>query len=535
MALLDSQSGRDIVQALACHVAKGRMSRRLKRAFFIAFDAWKNTSEFSLETFLNELNLTDQTEITQINQLLIQLGCGSAVITTPANGGIFWVDPINGSDETGDGSSTRPFQSLEFMSGPFFPRYIDHKYIVAIKSDVSADAISLDQEIGPNGSLSIVGNGDPTVVTTSQGAGPFTVTGVVPLGFPIAGYEIQVAETFGVDELYGKWLLLKTGGNAGTAVQIHRNTASSLFIREGTNIPVATDTFQVVTPSVSINCPRWDMQLKGPTHGDANSALSRFNLFNLNIDVSSASVKWENFRLRNSVDTQIAFVTFTSAADQFEHCQIESNLNGSDPYDPNAGLSATLQVANFNHVTGGVDNAGLLVYRTGFPPATFGFDDVQIRHAAMVKSVDTAGRMNVLANFGEIRNCAIGQLRFENGASGGIYKDYISGDSAGPAVEVLFGGSLDIQANYLESGQDAFEIIQARLTVNQNTHGTFSGYGFRFGQRTAYVCTQMDPSGWVGTTGAIYFAGGVGVTAFPAANARATDAIANFFARIDTP
>lgn len=533
MGLLDYQDGRDIVQSLACFLSKRRMGRRLHRSFMIAFDAWKNNGgTFSLETMLNELNDTDQGEINQLNQLLIQLGCST--IGSSFNGGSLYVNSDTGSDETGDGTQDNPFATLAFLNGPFFPQYIDWQQRIIIEGNVSADEIVLSQTIGPSGSLSIVGGNDPTTVTTSQGSGPFSVTSITQYGTPVACNNIGVAETFGVNELYGNWILFLTGACAGEAVQIHDNTASNLFTRGGLSaVPAITDTFIIVIPTDAVSCPKWDIQLKGGTFGDTE-AKSRFNIYNLGIAIASATYKEENFRIRNTVDSQISFVTFYSADDQFRHLRIESNLNRAGAYDVGAALLATTDVDNLNKPTTS-ENAGLLVKRGGFPPGTFGFDDVIVGNNARVHSVDTAGRMTVEENIEQLNTCAIGVLRWQNGASGGFYICYISGDSAGPAVDVDFGGSIQSEVNYLKAGLDAFQIVQGMLTVNGNTHGTFTGYGFRFDQGIGYVSTKQDPSSWSGTTGDIWFAGGVGATAFPVAtDARVTDAIANFFARIET-
>lgn len=535
MGILDTQNGRWIMQGLACHLSKRRMSRRFKRSFYQAFDAWKQTGTFSLDTLLNNLNDVDQGEISALNQLLIQLGCSQ--LGSAFNGGILFVDPLNGSDETGDGSSDNPFETLEFLNGPFFPKIIDKKIIirVAATAPLNMNKILLDHTIGENGCLSLVGNGDPRVIPTSAGSGPFTLTGVTQIGTPVSCNNLQVGVVFGVNELMGKgnWLLFQSGACAGQAIQIHDNTANNIFTRGGLNgVPLIGDTFIVVNPLPIIVCPVWDIQIKGSIHGNTTDELSRFNLLNLQIDLGSASVKRGNFRLKNTVNSEIAFVTLQNASDQFEGVQIESNLNNAPSEDPNAQLSATLDVTNLDKPSG-ADNAGLLVGRSDFPPPTFGYDCIQMRHAEEIRAVDTPGAVSILADVGQVNTCGMGQLRFENGASGGFYVCYLYG--ANQTVDVEFGGSIKSEVNYLKGGVDAFKIKQGVMSVNGNTHGVYSGYGFRFDQEYGYVCTSQDPAPWAGTTGAIYFAAGIGTTAFPAANTRATDAIGNFFGRIDTP
>jgi hypothetical protein len=531
MGLLDTQNGRDIMQNLvSCYLAKRRMSRRFKRSFWIAFNEWKQSGEFSLETLLNDLNPTDQTEITQLSQLLVQLGCST--IGDPYNGGIYNVNSVTGSDETGDGSVERPFASLAFLTGPNFPKVLDYKTVIAISGDVTADELLFHQEIGPNGSLSLVGAGDPNTVTTSQGAGPFTLTGVTQVGTPVSCNNLAVADVFASNELYGKWLLFQTGDCAGQAIPIHRNDPSNIFTRAGLDgTPSIGDTFIVVQPASSITCPKWDLQVRGGTFGLTTTGQARFNIMNLNLDIRSATFKHDNFRLRNTVSTSLSFVSILSGADQYGHIQLESDLNACPPYDTTAYLAGASGVINQNKPAG-ADNAGLLVWReSGWG---FGYDEIQVRRADAIRSVDCRGRLTIKESIGQLNTIAIGTCKWDNGASGALYISYVSGDVSGPAIELLHAGSIRTEQCYLEAGLDAFKVCQGMLIVNGNDHGTFTGYGFRFCQGLGYVVTSQDPASWVGTTGAIYFAGGVGTTAFPAgANARVTDTIANFFGRIE--
>lgn len=533
MSLTDTQNGRDILQSIiATYLTQRRMSRRLKRSFYIAFKDWESGNGFSLETLLNSLNDKDQTEIEKLNELLVQFGFST--IGDAFNEGVYVVDAANGSDETGDGSDERPFASLNFLMGPSFPKVINSKIVIKVIGVVNVDEMILHQDIGAGGSLSIVGGNDPTIVTTSQGAGPFTLTGVTQQGTPVAFNDLAVADTFSANELYGKWLLFLDGNCAGEAIPIHANATSNIYTRGGLDgTPAIGDTFRVVIPTDQIICPKWDIEMKGGQFG-STSAQSRFNIYNLIIDIDSDTYKQDNFRISNSVDSQISFVTFSADSDQFSTLQIESNLNNAVAYDTDAVNSSTSQVINQQRPVG-ANNAGLLVYRTSFPPAAYDFSEVIVRHAEIIQSLDCAGRLTIKSDIGQLNTIAAGVVRIENAADVGIFISYISGDPSGGAVHSYFGGAINAQQNYLQSGQDAFHLIKGELFVQNNIHGTFTGYGFRFDVQFAYVSCIQDPSSWVGTTGAIYFAGGVGTTAFPAADARATDGLANFFVRIETP
>jgi hypothetical protein len=73
-----------------------------------------------------------------------------------------------------------------------------------------------------------------------------------------------------------------------------------------------------------------------------------------------------------------------------------------------------------------------------------------------------------------------------------------------------------------------------KVVVGNITKGTFTGHGFRFAAGNAQVVVGADPAALTGTTGDIHFPGAVGTTAFPAADAAATDSLGNVFARIET-
>lgn len=530
MGILDTQIGRDIMTNLvACFLSRRRMSRRLKRSFMIAFDAWKSTGIFNLETLLNNLNSVDQTEIMKLNELMVQLGCSTLGVY---NGGIYHVDSVNGSDETGDGSDSRPFATFAFLENGSFPKSISRNISIVVSGSVAADELVFHQDLEPGGSISIVGADDRTVVVTSQGSGPFTLTAVTQIGVPPVYNDLRVVDTFGVDELYGKWIHFKTGACAGQAIPIHKNDASDLYTRNGLDgVPAIGDTFEVIEPTATIVCPRWDLNVRGGTYGNDNSE-SRFNIFNINVDIRGTT-KRDNFRLRNSCSTTMSFVTFISTSNQYEHLWVESDLNNSPPQDAGAYLSGDSTITNQNKPTS-FDCAGLLIYRDNFPPITYGFDEIKIGRHATVHAFDCGGRATVISSIEQINVCAAGTFKWENGACGGLFLSFIDGDATGPAIDVQHGGSVLIKNNYLKAGLDAFEIDIGMVNVLANIHGTFTGYGFRFGQEIGYVATSQDPSAWAGGTGAIYFAGGVGATAFPAIDTRVTDAISNFFARIET-
>jgi len=536
MALIDSVAGREILQGLGCYLAKRRMSRRLHRSFYRAFNEWKNSGSFSLETLENELNQLDQDEITELNDLLVQLGCSSIGLY---NGGVYHVNPTTGSDETGDGSDARPFASLSFLSSPYFPKYIDQQIRILIDGTVTADELCFDQTIGPGGSLSIVGVGAPVVQATSQGAGPFVLTGVIPYNSPIAAWEFNVAETFGVDELYSKWIRFTTGDLAGQCMPIHLNNASSIFTRSGWfGTPVIGDEFVVVDIASTIVCPRWNIEINGPTYGNADNSLSRFNIYNLNLDLRSVNYQWDLFRIRNTVQSQISFVRIITDSGQFAAIKIESDLNQYPADDIGASALSSSGVSNLDKAFATATNAGLMTYRDSFPPVSFGFSEILFGNNSNISCVDCRGRIGAYGPFQRLTYLAMGSLKLDDTASGLLSLSFLTPTSSGnDAITANKIATVEIEENFfLNPGNDFITVESGDIVIGENTYSVgYTGHGVRFFQMNARVTTRVSPAALTGATGDLYFAGGVGTVAHPAADAIATDALGNSFAYISTP
>lgn len=524
--LLSTQTGRDALNRIACYLGRRRMARRLHRSFYIAFDEWKETGHFSLETLLNELNPKSQDEIEQLTNLANELGCLDGYTLSDRS---YYVDSVNGDDIDGDGSEESPYASLAFLSSPSFPTNIEHDIRVLISGSVSADSMNFNQTIGDNGCLSICGMDDPTTVTTSQGAGPFTLTGVNSTGTPIRAWEFQVAETFGVDELYGKWIKFTTGAAAGEAIQIHDNTASSLWTRTGlTGVPLSGDAFIIVQPTAVVSCPQWNFEVHGPTWGDNGTEKSRFNLFNLFLDISDASIDTNNFVIRNTVESQFSFVNVEATTGQFNFVHVESPINRSVSADISAATLATTEITNLDKIL----NAGLFITHDAGPDVTR--KEVTISKSVWVEGIDSRGIVDHIGSFGYVGSNAAGVMSFNQGAGGYVALNYVTGDSTDAGFQVINGIALEITVNYVKGGQDGVRAVHAGMQYSGNIHGTLTGHGFRY-EAQASITVPEDPTALAGATGAIWFPAGTGTTAFPAADTFAVDTVANIFSRPITP
>lgn len=535
--LLASEAGLQTLNRVACSLARRRMVRHLHRPFMIAFNEYKETGHFSFETMLNNLNSLNQDEIAEIDYLAGLLGCHDQLWADQ----IIHVDAVNGDDVTGDGSADLPYASFAFTAS--LPRYIFRNIVILIHGDISIEAMNWDQTIGYLGSITISGFGGPSVVTTSQGAGPFTLTGVTAEGAPPAGYLLTVAETFGVDELYGKWIQMKTGAAANVILPIHRNTAvSELFIRHGFGTtPSIGDTFQIVEPPTTVTCQTWNLECKGPKNIlDANAESARFALWNMNIDLTGAYNEGNNFVCRNSCRSLLSFVSLQYDAAMVNFAKLEGDINENRNYSTAGATYANTGITNLDsgfEITNRTC-CGLALVKQGAVPDV-GITELYIQGAARrISAIDCRGLVSVRAQMEQLTRSAFSVVNFHDMSSGLFWLNYLSGYAASSSFYMVAAGLWRLGECWFEAQRDLVRAEYGTLDIDDPTSITVTGtptdYGFVFGRGNAQVVVNGDPASLAGTLGAIWFAGGVGVTAFPAADAMATDALGNTFARIIT-
>jgi hypothetical protein len=534
--LLASEAGLQTLNRVACYLARRRMGRHLHRAFMIAFDEYKETGHFSFETMLNDLNSLNQDEIAEIDYLAGLLGCHDQLWADQ----IIHVDAVNGDDVTGDGSSDQPYASFAFTAS--LPRYIFRNIVILIHGDISIEAMNWDQTIGYLGSITISGYGGPSVVTTSQGAGPFTLTSVAEQGAPPAGYILGCADTFGADELYGKWIRMKTGLSANVILPIHKNDATSkLHIRHGFGTtPSIGDTFEIVEPPTTVTCQTWNLECKGPKNIlDANSESARFALWNMNIDLTGAYNEGNQFVCRNSCRSLLSFVSLQYEAGMSNFAKLESDLNENRNYSPAAYTYANTGITNLDNGTGGNrTSCGLALVKQGAVP-TVGVTELYIQGAARrISAIDCRGLVSVRARMDILEASAFSVVELADMSSGQFWLNYVSGYAASSSFYMVYAGLWTLGECWFEEGGEIVGATFGTLHIADPTSltisGTFTNVGFIFGRGNAHVVVNADPATLTGTLGNIWFAGGVGVTAFPAADAMATDALGNTFARIIT-
>lgn len=363
--LLSTDTGRQTLARIACYLGRDRMSKHFERSFYRAFDAWRTAEAltpgsgyFDLETLLNDLNGATQDEIAYINTLLGRLGCleGQSVADTT-----IYVDPTNGSDVTGDGSASKPYESLSFLTSGRFPKRIDHAYSIAFLSDcdVGGDLI-IDSEFGPNGSLSLVGVGEPTVV-----AGPFEIdaagTGVLD---DDVGRYFKMTGAVGADPS-GQFLMAVDGQDEGYAQAIHSLAAAdTLLTVSGSFLNIkAGDHVSVVRPPVTLTVGEIAFQCRNTNGYTSLSKIgAKVAVYNLRIAITNlvANAKEDCVLIDNACVQQMSFVQIVPPSSGSMRVTQKAELNTLCGPSDAATLAATT-VTNLNEYIQFFDIAGLVI------------------------------------------------------------------------------------------------------------------------------------------------------------------------------
>lgn len=540
--LLATQAGRDALDRIACFLTRKWSSRNMERGFWIAFTRWKSTGYFDRATMLHDLNPLTQDEIEALDQLLAQLGCLEEV-TYPTN---IYVDSVNGSDVTGDGSSDYPYESMAFLAN--FPRRINANVRVLLLNDLDmgTSPLNIDFEMGPNGCFSIIGVGAPTVVNTSEGIGPFTTTaglnqGTIPADY---GHRMTFSESWSSDELYGTWLRFENGANAGEAYPVHRNNGAAgyIFIRGGIEADVTVgggDIVSFIQPTITLSCQTINIQIDGPKNVYAvTEDCARFNFLNLNIDLRGTYNESHNFILQSSIESQMSFVRLITESSQDTPIILESNLNNYRSADIDIATYAATGLHNLNGAVSQGSPSGLLLYNPDFPPTSYTFLSLIMRHAESIKCVDCRGHIQIDRANIRVEMCGMGIVRGDNGAQ--IWMErVIMGVGAGQnAISAIYVDSWIVKRIYFtDVGQNIFWLNGANLVhVFPNEYSiavTFPGYFVYYNIGHSFMLTNQNPPGIA--TSDIYFPAGVGATVFPAADAMATDSCGNYYSYLLTP
>lgn len=81
--ILDAPNGPDACQVAACHELKRRLGRKFHRNIVVAFEEWRRTGTFSLETMVDGLNEAETDELIAYWQLIQDQECDTSTPVDP--------------------------------------------------------------------------------------------------------------------------------------------------------------------------------------------------------------------------------------------------------------------------------------------------------------------------------------------------------------------------------------------------------------------------------------------------------------------
>jgi hypothetical protein len=529
--LLQSAIGIRTLRRAACFLAANRASNPFHRSFYVQWDAWKSSGNFDFTAFLGSLNATVQDDLLSFGTLLEQLGCGKDETFEDQT---IYVDGTSGSDTTGDGSLARPFQSMGFVSD--LPHNINHVLNMVLLSNVTENnPLIFTHNIGPGGCINIIGQGPPTTVVTSTGAGPFTLTGVTNLND--AGFELATAEAWTADELYGYWILFTTGPFVGFACPIAGNDAAgNVYTRDFySGSPGVGNQFIVVRPGHTLSCPAWDLNCKAPAMLSVFKQESRFGIYNLELAIGGGALWQERtFNVRNECHTSLSFVR-VGHVNLNNVFALDSPINYDLNYDTaNVPTLANTGITNLEWDTANGGNVGLLLYNSAWPPianyvpieATIGNGITDQNRS--IWGVTGRGRWALVGQYGTLQRCCAGQFHSLYNAGGRMSYCLFWGD-----VDNTFrqdSGQNELSFCYFKSGASCIQVRSGDIVLqgcSSGGAGQFTQFGIQF-TGSARVLTTTDPAPLVGAAGQLDFPA-LGASLHPVANNTQTaDALGNW-------
>lgn len=491
--LLSTPDGVNAVVVAQRYLLERRLSRFFKRNLVISYNDWKSGNGFVLETLVGELNSFHDEEVLDLFRLLALVG-GTAA--TMADMEIF-VDPTNGSDTTGDGTETLPYQSLWFL--PTLPKRIDHEIDILLLGDVSYPNFAemlVDHDFGAKGVLNFIGVGTPEIVE-----GPFEVSFVSALaGIPCVTITMTTAP--GAAHA-GEFLMATSGTDAGQTQAIHSLPSVDTFLCLKGSFPSLSpgDTMNVVRPSVTLSCRALAVTSRnGSWYSDIVRGESKISFTNLIIDIANTNDARDSLLIDSTCDTAFGFV------------QIDPPDNGTWRVKSRVNYLSPSSFAE-SKTDSGVTNISDFGTESNQNFSGVAIKDVGKSYPGWLDRGDigwwsTRGLLNL------IRDCNLRHVSAERIAAersmGKIYQTIVEGhvnSNVGGGIEV-FSSCLDLE-QFLVLNSDNYIVLigQSFLTLtdcNKALYSTISQYGIYF--FSGGTCElHFDPSFMGGTLDDVWF------------------------------
>jgi hypothetical protein len=491
--LLNTETGRAAILTAQRFLLQRRMSKYFKRNLVIDYNQWLSTGEFTLSTLLGSLNKAHDPEILNLFSLLGMTGGLPASVSAQT----IYVDPVAGSDTTGAGTAAKPWASLWFLD--YLPRKINHSYKILLVSSASiVSDVVLDFEFGPEGSLSFVGVGAPTVV-----AGPFTIATTGAIGANV-GRFIQMTGPIGADPS-NNFVMATSGAESGNVQAIHSLAAAdTLAVLEGALSGLgAADTMNIVRPTVKLSVRNLVCSCRnGDSYASNINDGARLNFVNLQLEITnSGNTKVQSLLINNTCAQSMTFVQVIPP--DAGTCVIRSDLNTQNPHDSIVESDSGSGVLN-------IIDTGTTPNPAGMTISDIGKDYPVIAEGGKIQWTSTRGRIDWRKN-AELRNVSAEWINAYSSFAQ-CYKVLLQGTTPGDGS----GGALEANSCKLSiRGLIAFNsdnIVTIRnnsdITIWESgadpTYSTITGYAFWFGG-IGRVELQDDGALLVGTTNIINF------------------------------
>lgn len=336
--LLDNE-GREAIREGIIHLAKRRLSRRWKRAFVVAFEAWRTSGTFDRSVLIDAMNDAHDDEVRDLYRLLASVGALPVTIGDLE----YNVNQDTGSDITGDGSAAAPYATMWFLD--YLPQTIRHHVRILIHSDHSEYNINTSRFcIEREGFISFVGVSAPEVLSSGHiVANLMTSYNAVQFTAPVALEEA----------LSGGWWLqeMTAGAFQYWAHPILTNKADIIYypVGDGTALnPNPGDSMRIMRPALTLSVENMVLSHRASAdlQGGAYWASNRVTFCNLRIDVTGGRASAVLF----DAPTAFTFCTILSSG----NIRWQGRINDYPAYD-NALLSVSgCEVKNLSSSNAGM-------------------------------------------------------------------------------------------------------------------------------------------------------------------------------------
>lgn len=429
-----------------------------------------------------------------------------------------YIDPVSGSDATGNGSSSYPFKSFT-KAFEYIPHLIRHVVKIIPKAgSYTSFPNTLDNKFDRDGLLVIESEDLPTEVLAEQ-----TTTGLTAKGLASnkAGWNLTVSGAgWTNDQFHGNFVEFTSGNANGKVFSIFGNTTDTIEITGQPGLTISSgDKFKVIEPSVSISV---DHRLTFNFEGGRGS-FAQFYLGNV-IIITDGVETHEKYADAFVWDCNLSGIMAVcvlkdgGAYGPVTYSQYSGQINNGTLLD----LGASLRVASFAYSF----NGSLQILKGDNVPSSasdnvwlFGNPTV-LANACFRNGISIEGRASIYFSFFARVNidhrafCKVGSIR-------------IAGELWGTdeALRVDDASHSEIEGIWIDRAKSyALEVSEGSLVVSDNSgcdSANIPSYGARIGSLSRYV--METGAGLIGNGGEAYWILTSTGVSYPASGNSVTD------------